>query len=75
MNPEILESEALNDNNNAGRFDDIPLEEWEQGAILDTVGSHDASYTVTAFWDGCDISGVGHYSCGELQNVEEIEAD
>ena len=75
MHPDILESEALEDNNKAGRFDGIPLSEWEPEYLLDTIGTHDESYVVTASWDGEDLSGIGLYSCGELQSVEDIEVE
>lgn len=43
--------------------DAIPLSHWE----------HDHGERVTCYWDGCDLSGVGVYSDGELIEVKDIE--
>ena len=51
----------------------IPAKDWERGDFLDKISDYEATYIVTAEYNGHTYTGSGLYDCGELIEVEDIE--
>jgi len=66
-------SDIAREEANRPDMDTIPLSYWEKGDVLDVLSVHDHEAEVSCYWDGYDLSGIGVYSTGRLQEVKDIE--
>ncbi len=71
---ERMEDDMRREDKRRPDTDRIPLSEWTEGKFLDWENPpYDYSAEVWCYWDGCELSATGYYSCRELQEVKDIE--